>query len=48
MEADSRKPIWEPHGVGLDRAPYGVVKATDVTLRGNTNCGSKVWRSNYK
>jgi len=36
---------WEPHGVGLDRAPCGVVEADDSTPRANPDHGS---RSNEK
>jgi len=32
---------WEPHGVGLDRAPCGVVEANDTTPRANSGHGIK-------
>jgi len=31
----------EPHSVGLDRAPCGVVEADDTTLRANQDHGIK-------
>jgi len=30
---------WEPHGVGLDRAPCGVVSSTSTTARANLTHG---------
>jgi len=32
---------WEPHGVGLDRAPCGTDDADDSVLRANPDHGSK-------
>jgi len=36
---------WEPHGVGLDRGPWGVGEADELTLRPNpSNRNATIYR----
>ena len=38
---DSKNLKWETHGVGLDRAPSGVIEADDSAPRANPGHGSR-------